>query len=359
MSSPTWGTRTALKKIVLCLGFGLFFPALVSCTRNDSNSAKQVNLAIWGSYLHPDTLAKFTKETGLKINLTHYSSNEELLAKIQSGASGLDVAVPSDYMVTILTKMKLLEPLDKSKVSHVADLLPEHLKQDFDPENAYSLPYAATVTGIAVHRGLFDGKISGWKDLLENPAVNGKLALLDDAREVAAAALKLRGQSLNTTDLVALEQARLDLLKIRPRVKMFTSDSIDILKNQEVAIAQAYSADIMQAMVAEPKIEFVIPQEGTSKAIDNLVIVKGAKNIEGAHRLIDFLLSPDIYLELIKTIRARPVLKGIQDRLPDELKNHPALFPSKDQMKNLESIRDLGEKNRLYEDLWTQMKTGP
>lgn len=359
MSSSTWGTRTALKKIVLCLGFGLFFPGLVSCTKNDSKAEERVNLAIWGSYLHPDTIARFTKETGLRLNLTHYSSNEELLAKIQSGASGLDVAVPSDYMVTILTNMKLLEPLDKSKISHLGDLLPEHLKQDFDPENTYSLPYAASCTGIAVHRGLFDGKITGWKDLFENPAVNGKLALLDDAREVAAAALKLRGQSLNTTDPLALEQARLDLLKIRPRVKMFTSDSIDILKNQEVAVAQAYSTDIMQAMAAEPKIEFVMPVEGTTKALDNLVIVKGARNIVGAHKLIDFLLTPDVYLEFVKTIRARPVVKGMQERLPEELKNHPALFPPKEQMKNLESIRDLGAKNRLYEDLWTQMKTGP
>lgn len=354
MSSRTWSLFAALKKIILCLGVGLF---VMGCTRSEDAASSRVNLAIWGAYLHPELIQKFTAETGLKLNVTHYSSNEELLAKLQAGGSGWDVAVPSDYMVGIMIKMNLLEPI-RPELAIREQLLPEFLKLDFDPENAFSLPYAGSFTGIAVRRDLYKGEIQSWKDVFENAELNGKLALLDDSREVTAAALRMRGQSVNSTDAAALEQARLDLMKVRPRVKMFTSDSIDILKNQEVAVAQAYSTDAMQAKAQTPEIDLIVPLEGTTKALDNLVIVKGSKNIEGAHRLIEFMLQPENYLKFNTLVRNRPVVKGVLEKLPDELRSHPAINPSLEMQKKLESLRDLGEKNRLFEDLWIRVKAG-
>jgi spermidine/putrescine transport system substrate-binding protein len=148
------------------------------------------------------------------------------------------------------------------------------------------------------------------------------------------------------------------LLKIKKSVKMFTSDTVDILKNKEVVAAHSYSPDALQAAAkTNGKIEFIIPSEGGTRYIDNLVIVKGSKHLEDAHRLIDFLLQKENEVEFVSAIRAGPVVAGIKSILPLELQNSATLFPSALVLSTLERIHDLGDQNKLYEDIWTAVKS--
>jgi len=332
----------------------------LGCTKKTETSAEshEVILAIWGNYLSPEMQQKFEKDTGIKINISNYSSNEELLAKIQMGSSGIDVAVPSDYMVEIMTKMNLLETLKPELIPNKADISDLFLKQSFDPENKYSLPYTWTSTGIAYNTELYKGSITSWKDLFANKDLKGKFALLDDVREATGAALKMNGYGANTTVASEIKKAKDTLLAAKVNVKMFTSDTIDILKNKEVVVAQAYSSDALQAAAQSGgKIAFVIPKEGTVYAIDNLVIVKGARHPEAAHKLLNFLLSKEAEISKVKNIYAGPILKDIAKELPKELQDNPVLFPKASEMRNMERIRDLGTDGKAYEELWTEVKT--
>ncbi|WP_413570019.1 ABC transporter substrate-binding protein [Bdellovibrio sp. HCB117] len=344
----------------ILIAISVLFALLAGCTKKEAQdtSSKVVNLSIWGNYLSPEMQAQFEQQTGIKINISNYSSNEELLAKMQMGSSGIDVAVPSDYMVDIMRKMNLLEPLKAELLPNKALIAEQFLKQDFDPKNEFSVPYIWTTVGIAVNRELYKGPMNSWKDLLTNNQLKGKMALLDDVRETMGAALKLHGFSVNTTDPAQIAKAKATLLEAKKNVKMFSSDTIDILGNKEVAAAQAYSSDALQAAARAPgKIEYIIPAEGATVAIDNLVIAKGAKHIEAAHKLIDFLLSHEAEINKVKTILGGPVLSKTQSDLPKELQNNEALFPKAATLKNLERIQDLGEKNKLFEDAWTEIKT--
>lgn len=333
------------------------FIASSACTRS-SSPKNEVNLAIWGNYLSEDARRQFTETTGIRLNVTHYSSNEELLAKIQAGRSGIDVAVPSDYMVDVMIKLNLLAPLDKGALPHAAELDPDLLSQSYDPTNDYSLPYAWSTTGIAINRKLHSDPVRSWKDLFENPKLSGKIALLDDAREVAAAVLKMQGHGVNTTDTEVLASVEKKLLEIKKHVRMFSSESVAILKNREVAAAQAYSTDALQAAAQMGgDIEYVIPEEGAVKAIDNLVILKEAPNKTQAHQLVNFLIAREQNRRFVETIRAGPVVKNLRRELADELKNHRGLFPDNKTLDRLERLRDLGEKNSLYEELWMKVKT--
>ncbi len=321
-------------------------------------SAGELNLAIWSNYLSPEMAKKFTEQTGIKLNISNYASNEDLMAKIQTGAAGIDVAVPSDYLVTILAKEGKLQELQRTLIPNFTNLSAELLGQDSDPENRFSLPYSWTTTGIAINRELYKGKIESWKDVLENDQLKGKISLLDDIREVAGLALKKQGISLNTTDEKEIKKAKDYLMKIKKNIKLFQSDSIDLLTNKEVAVAQAYSSDALNAWnKSGGKIEYVLPKEGSTRAIDNLVILKGSKNIEGAHKLINFLLSQEANVNFVSTMFGGPVLSGTRELLEPKLKNNEALFPSKESMKNLEAVHDLGDKTALYDDLWTAVKT--
>jgi spermidine/putrescine transport system substrate-binding protein len=316
-----------------------------------------VNLAIWGNYLSPEQEKIFKEKTGIKINITNYASNEELLAKLQAGATGYDVAVPSDYMVDIMIKTGLIEKLDKSQIPNQVEVSSDFLKQSYDPNNEYSLPYAWSMTGIAINRDLFKGTIKGWKDLLENKELDGKIALLDDVREVMGAALKINGFSYNSTKPEEIAKAKKTLLAARKHIKMFRSDLVDPLVNKEVAAAQAYMVDANQAWrKTSGKVDFIIPEEGPTFAIDNVVIIKGAPHPKEAHQLINFFLQPEINALFVRDILAGPVLTKTIDLLPADLKAKN-LFPGKDVIRKSESIHDLGETTRLYDEAWTEIKS--
>lgn len=322
-----------------------------------SSNSQQLNLAIWGNYLAPETQAQFEKETGIKLNISNYSSNEELLTKVQSGASGLDVAVPSDYMVEIMIKTGLLEPLSANLLTQ-KDLISESLlKLSYDPENKFSLPYAWSTAGLAINTELYSKPLTSWKQFFTDPDLKGKISMLDDSREVIAAALKMNGFSVNSTKTEELARAKATLLATKPRIKMFRSDTIEALTNKEVAVAQAFSVDALQAMAKNPKLIYLIPEEGGTRAVDNLVIIKGAKNISQAHLLINFLLKPESNITFVSKVRGGPVLKATKEQLPSELKTNKALFPDENQLSKLERIQDLGDQTRLYDQLWTELKS--
>jgi spermidine/putrescine transport system substrate-binding protein len=336
----------------------VFFVILIaaSCTKNNQ---PEVNIAIWNNYLTEEVKQQFTKETGIKLNVLNFSSNEELLAKVQAGGAGIDVAVPSDYMVGVMIKLALLHEVQKDLIPSAAQIEPRMLQQSYDPKNQYSLPYAWITAGIAVRKDLYNKAILSWKDVIDNPELKGKIALLDDYREVTAAALKIDNESVNSINTEALQSAKLRMASLKNSAKMFTSDSVDILKNKEILVAHAYSSDALQAAAAtNGKVDFIIPIEGGTRSLDNLVILKKTQHLPQAHQLVNFLLRKDINVEFVKKIKASPVVMGVRELLPAELRDSPILFPSAQKLSKLESLVDLGEKNKLYEEIWTALKSG-
>lgn len=355
---------------VLALSLALL-ATISGCTKKDDSetptaskskakpaATREVNLSIWANYLTEEQQRTFTAKTGIKLNISNFSSNEELLAKMQSGGAGIDVAVPSDYMVEIMSKLALLEPLKLDQIPNAKEVSPDFLRQPYDPANQYSLPYAWSTTGIAFRRDLYQGQIKSWKELFANKEVAGKLSLLDDAREVLGAALKSAGYGINSTDKKELAAAKDVIVKARKGIKMFRSETVDALVNKEVAVAQAYSTDALQAAAKSGgKIEFVIPEDGGAWAIDNVVIPKGAKNVAEAHELINFLLSVENNVEFVKHILAGPVLTKTKDLLPEDVRKNVTLFPSTATLKKFERIHDLGDFTAEYEKAWTEIKS--
>jgi spermidine/putrescine transport system substrate-binding protein len=332
--------------------------SFAGCFKKESATSQTVNLAIWGNYIEPKLLEQFSKDTGIKVNVSNYASNEELLAKVQAGSSGIDVAVPSDYMVSIMTKLDLLHEIDSTKIANRSGISPELLGQSFDPQNKYSLPYAWSTTGIAINRELFKGTIKSWKDVFENPELKGKLSLLDDVREVMAAALKMNGNSVNATKEDELQKAKSILSQVKPRVKMFRSDTVEALLKKEVAVAQSYSTDALQAArKSNGQIEYILPEEGGARAIDTVVILKTAQNVEGAHKLINYMLSSDVNVSFVTNVMGGPVLKATKEKLSVDLQNNASLFPTGNTLSKFEGITDVGTATKLYDDIWTLFKT--
>jgi spermidine/putrescine transport system substrate-binding protein len=289
--------------------------------------------------------------------LSNYSSNEELLAKLQAGASGYDVAVPSDYMIYVMVKLGLLRHLDYSQFSHSKLIDPKFLNKSYDPKNKYSVPYDWGTTGIAVNRTLYQGQIKGWKDLFSKEDLTGKFSLLDDAREVLGAALKAQGYSLNSKDPEQLQKAKELLIQVRPRVKAFTSEPLMPLVNGETAVAHSFLSDALQARKATGgKIDYLIPEEGGTLWVDSLVIPLGATHLREAYEFIDFLLEGKSNASTVMNVFVAPTHKDTLALLPQEYQTNLALFPPASALANCEMIQDLGDDLAKWERAWTEIK---
>jgi spermidine/putrescine transport system substrate-binding protein len=291
------------------------------------------------------------------VKVSTYVSNEELLAKLQAGATGYDVAIPSDYMVDVMTKLKLLEEIDKTKIPNFKNLRPELIGLDYDPQNNWSVPYSWGTTGIAINTKKFPGEIRGWKDLLNNPVFVGQFTLLDDLRETFGLALKMLDKSLNTHDESDLVKAKDLLLVLKKRARAFLAEPLDSIMNDEFIAAQMYSSDAVQAgRNTNGKIKYILPEEGGTLWIDSLVIPKGAPHKDEANALINFFLERETILVNINAKGIGPVLKNIEKDLPEELRENKNYLPSKEVLSKFEMIRDVGDKTAIWDKLWTEIK---
>lgn len=353
--------KRSLFSSLLLFSFVIF---TLSCTSKkdpsvgDAHEKKTLNLFIWSNYVSAESIKEFERESNLKVNVSHFASNEELLAKLQAGATGYDVVVPSDYMVMTMKNLGLLEPLDQSLIPNKVKLNPQFMGRDFDPKNEYSLPYGWALTGIAYNKKYLPEAPKGWKDLLENPKLKGHVALLDDTREVFGVALKVAGQPLNTSDEKTLREALAYMAKNKGQVKAYLSDPMESILGGEVWATQMYSPDALQARAkTKGMIDFVIPEEGGTFSLDNLVIPKTAQNKVGAHRLINYLISVANNRRFVEKMFAGPVVTETKAMLPVELQNDKILFPSEKALQNLEMLKDLGPATAIYDRLWTELKT--
>jgi spermidine/putrescine transport system substrate-binding protein len=331
--------------------------AAAAAATTPTQGERVVHLYIWANYTSPEILSEFTAKTGIKVVESNYASNEELLAKLQAGATGYDIAVPSDYMVSVMGKLGLLETLDKGKVPNLENLDPAFTGKAYDPGNTISLPYAWTTTGIAVNKAAYSDPVTSWADLLDNPKAAGRISMLDDVREAMAAALKLSGASLNATKPEELQRAKETLLAAKKNVKTFNSSPIDAIVSGEVALAHMYGQEAMQASrETGGKVQFVIPKEGGTLAIDNLVLLKSAPHKEEAYQLMNFLLEVKNNVDFVKRVSGGPVLKDTRGLLPVELQSHPGLFPPADVLSKCEMMQDLGDVTAQYDRIWSEIK---
>lgn len=324
--------------------------------RPQGKAERELNLYIWSNYIYPETLRKFEARLGARVNVDLFDSVEAMLAKVQAGNAGYDVVVPTNYAVEILRGQGLLRPLDHSALPHLVNMDPRFLDRDFDPGNVHSIPYLWGTCGIAYRRSRV-GRVDSWAALWD-PRYRGRILMVDDARETLGAALKWKGESLNTTDPEALESAKRLLIEQRPLVRAYDSASYDDkLLAGDVWLAQGWSGQFAKAMARDPDVAYVLPKEGASVAIDTLAIPVDAPHPELAHAFLDFTMEAEVAAEICRTTYYSTPNRAALALLPEALRRNPATFPPEELLARAELIRELGEANVLYDRLWTEVKT--
>ncbi|OUR61691.1 spermidine/putrescine ABC transporter substrate-binding protein PotF [Bermanella sp. 47_1433_sub80_T6] len=335
----------------------------------------------WSDYMAEDTIEKFEAETGIKVIADVFDSNEVLEAKLLAGRSGYDLVVPSSTFMARQIIAGAFQPLDKSQLPNMKHLDKELLTflQKNDPGNRYGVPYLWGTTGIGynveqVKKALgTDAPLDSW-DLVFKPENMKKLAecgviFLDSADEIFPLALNYVGQDPNSTkkgDYKTSGDAAKMLSGIRPYINQFhSSQYINSLANGDACVAIGWSGDVLQAQdrASEAEngveIEYIIPKEGTSIWFDMLVVPADAKNVENAHKFINFLLRPDIIADISNYVYYANPNTGATEIQDQELSNNPGIYPSSEVKKRLFAATVRARKiEKVLTRSWTNLKTG-
>ena len=305
-------------------------------------------------------LSQFTKETGIKVIYSTYESNETMYAKLKTYKDGAyDLVVPSTYFVDKMRKEGMLQKIDKSKLSNFSNLDPEMLNKPFDPNNDYSIPYIWGATAIGVNSEEIDPKtVTSWADLWK-PEYKSSLLLTDDAREVFQVALRKLGYSGNTTDPKEIEAAYNELKKLMPNVAAFNSDNpANPYMEGEVNLGMVWNGSAWVARQAGTPLEVVWPKEGGIFWMDSLSIPANAKNVDGALKLINFLLRPEVAKQVAETIGYPTPNLAARKMLSPEVANDKSLYPDAATIQKGEWQNDVGSASTLYEEYYQKLKAG-
>lgn len=325
-----------------------------------SKLAKTLHFYNWANYMDDAILAEFEQTCGVKVVQDTFASNEDLLAKLQAGASGYDLIIPSDYMIAIMRELNLLAELDFSHIPNAANIMPIFHNPPYDPEQKMSLPYQWGTTGVAYNTKRVQEPIDGWEDIFDAKKACGfgGLSMLNDAREVLGAALKLKGYSMNDTDPAHWAEAKEIVSAIKPCITTFDNASFaDVLQAGEVAVSHGFSGEFAKAIEANPDLTYIVPKEGTTIWVDNMAVPNDAPNQYTAEIFINFILRPDIGARLTNYTYYASPNEASKALINPEIINNASIYPPADVMGKLEFLRDLGATTPLIEKLWTELKS--
>lgn len=316
---------------------------------------KQLNVFTWAGYVSDDIREGFEKEYGVNVLIDTYASNEDLLAKLLAGATGYDIIMPSDYMVSILIKQNLLAELNRDNISNFQNISPLFLGKYFDAENRYSIPYTFGTAGIAYDSSVVSPAPDSWTVLWDAQYKN-QFSMLDDQRETLGAALKLLGYSLNTTDLKEIQAAKEKLITQKPLVKQYKSEAEELLIAGDVVMAHCWSGDAFRATETRPTIRYVIPKEGSSQFIDAVCIPKSAPHQALAEQFINYLLRPEVNAKITAFTKYGTCVPTAKEYLPEHLREHKFIYPPAEVLESLEWLKDPGDFTRHYNRAWEEIK---
>ncbi|MFK7860063.1 MAG: spermidine/putrescine ABC transporter substrate-binding protein [Granulosicoccus sp.] len=317
----------------------------------------ELNVYNWGDYINPDVLDKFTEETGINVTLDTYGSNEEMLAKIQAGATGYDIVFPSVHMQDIMMQLGLLAETNINQHPDFGNIDSEFLRAVTDPEGKYCLPYAWGTVGIFYNKTKVP-EINSWSDFFAIPEKHGeKIALLDDMRETLAIGLIMNGKSVNSEEADDVKAAQEYLLEQTPNVSTFTYDSQPMVISGDIAAAHFFVGSNVWVKQNPEELAYVIPEEGATMYQENICVLESAPNKDSAQQFLEFYLKPEIAALNVSQQMNGTANAPARSLTPDYIKDDPNINVPEDTMTRLEMFEDLGKSLKMYDRAWTRVRT--
>jgi putrescine transport system substrate-binding protein len=348
----------------------------VSGAKAAAAEEKRLFIYNWTDFIGRKTIAKFEKQTGIKVTYDVYDSEETMDARLLAGSSGYDVVIASTEYFGREIKAGVYLPLDRAKLPNWKNLDPRILaiQDSHDRANAHSAPYLHAINGFAYNVDMIKARMPNAPvdslDMIFKPEIAAKFAdcgvtFLDSAADTLMLALKYLGLDPNTTRPEDYKAAEKLLLQVRPYVRSFDSaEYLNGLANQEICIAMSWSSDYAlsraraRAVGVNVNLAFTVPKEGANQNFTSLLIPEGAPHPEAAYQFIDFILRPDVIAEITNEIyygNDNIASRALVDR---SILNDPTLYPTPEiEARLFRSEEASAATERIRTRTWTRVKT--
>ncbi len=337
--------------LAILLALMLLTPTLALA--QDENT---VNILSWVGYIDDDTLWQFEEKTGVKVVWSPMESIDEMLLKVTQGNAEFDLILTSDYSIDILRQGGYLQKLDLGKLENYEFLDKKFMSQNYDPDNEYSIPYVAGCPLIMYDPAKVPFEITGYKDLWDERLV-GRVGMLDNPRVVGGIALKTMGESFNTTDPEKLAAMKDKLMGLYPNIGVFGDmNSYTAIVSGEVDVMFNFTPFCYMAMYDRPDLKVVYPSEGMGYGIDGFVIPANARNADNAHKLLDFLMEPEIAAHNAEYQGYMCVNEGAYGYLSFQFNENGAVNVPDELLKTAEFIENVGETETTFSEIYTAFK---
>lgn len=330
----------------------------VACFVSCGKKRETLHIYNWGDYMSQEVIAKFEQEFNCDVKVDTFDSNEAMYAKLKTGAGGYDIIVPSSYMAKLMHSQDMLEELDKSKLGNVVKFMDKSYGDlSLDSNMTYSVPYFVSFTGIGYNAKAVTNFEPSWR-MFERPELKGQVTLLDDVREVMGCALKTLGYDANSTDQKQIDEAVALVKSWKRQIAKFGVDDAKMsLASGEFKLIQTYSGDMLQVMMENPDIKFVIPREGSTVTFDNFAIMKGSEQKALAYEFINFMYrTENATANMNEIMYITPHVDALKQVDPS-LQENPAFNIPVDERKRCTAFQDLGDENEKFNRAWDLIKS--
>ena len=344
-----------LLNLSICIAMiSIFF---VGCNKN--NYSEEINFFNYGENIDDETVKEFEKEYGIKVNIETFDDMEAMYQKVKGGGVKYDVVLVSDAFMPRMINNNLIQELSKDDIPNISQMDEEYLNLDIDPGNKYSVPYMFGTVGLIYNKDVIKEKVDSW-DILWNEKYKNQIFMFDTYRDTLGVALKKLGYSLNSTNEKEIKEAEELLLKQRKLVDPIygVDNGTVMIPAGESDINMIWSGEGLNLQDEYPNLEYVVPKEGANFWIDSLCIPSNATNVEGAEKFINFVSDKESALRIADEIGYTTPNKDARLEQPEEVRNNPNAYMTKEIMDRCEIYVDLPKDvKRLYDDAWVNIKS--
>jgi len=316
----------------------------------------ELNVYNWEDYLASDSIENFEKEFGVKVNLYHFSSNQEMIEGIKKNPEKYDVAMVSERLIEDVKAQGLISPINRENVPNLKNLDEDFLNAKYNSDDLWGVPYMWGTTGLAINTKYISEDTDSW-DVLWDSNNQGKIAVLNDKDLVLALASLYVGNPIYPQTSFQFNRAKDFTYLQKPLLSGYKS-SMDIKKgliSEELWAAQAYSGDVFISAQENPSIKYIIPKEGAQKWVDNLIIPKDSPNKYTAEVFINYILDARVSADISNEIYYLTANRAAREFLNEEL---DSLYPSEKESLKLRYFSDYEKSEAimvLNDNLWGEL----
>ena len=351
------------KKIALLIALMMCCMILLpGCAEAEKTDKETIYLLNWGEYLDPDLLEEFNAmQDDIIVKENTASSNEEMYTICATEGSGIDMVVPSEYMVDMMRQEGLLAELNLDNIPNFkyveavagADSNCTSLE---DPTKYIAAPYMCGTLGIVYNTKLVDDEVTSW-DILWDPKYKNQIMMYDSVRDSLAVALLKLGYDLNSTDPEEIAEAGELLIQQKPIVLAYGTDDIkDTMISGSVALAMDYSGAAMAAIMENPDLEYAVPEEASNIWVDSICVLETSEHKEACERFINFLCDPEISGRNSSWIGYTTPNDAALEYVDEELKEISGYIIDEATKERCTYYTYLGDTLKTYYDSWIKVK---